>query len=319
MEQNEKEYISNDFLEFFDKFAIAEGISEKTKKEYLYRVNYMVQHLKKDFLDITEADADAYFHTLQVSFYNHDISKRTIYNRYSLYKNLGSYIERQFPEYGYVNAFESIVVNIPDNSQVDITKIPTTAEIDLMLSNAPNQMVYLIIALVYRVGLTSSEIHSLKLPQVVDIEGNTFIVMGRGTVKERFVALPEDIKVLLKEYITSLSYMDEEKHLFYNKYNNPLTAVNTCSILSSLTQKCGFGDKKYTFKDIRERAILDMVKASVDAKRPVSAVGEYVGIKTQRLDAYSGAAKYIKNNPAELVNISVKAYVEKPEGSDADE
>lgn len=80
-----------------------------------------------------------------------------------------------------------------------------------------------------------------------------------------------------------------------------------CSQLNAIMKKCNL-DESYTMRDFRSRAILDMITASKANDADVSAVGDYVGIRENRLRAYVNSSHIIANIPSDLVNISVKPY-----------
>lgn len=301
-------YLSELFMDYFTEFINQNAMSDNTRKEYLYRIRHICDWCEKDFLDITAQDAEKYFNYLQNQRASQDISRRTIYGRYNTCCNVSSFIQNQGAN-EYRNPFTSLKICAPDNECVPLHSIPSSEAMDTILEKAPDEMYYLVFALAFRVALSLSEILSLTTNHIVESGDVMFIrCNARKTIPARTVALSEDIANLMRNYLNNMPYMDEQGHLFYNKYKNPLTMDNATRCLRKIMKECNF-DEKYTLRGFRSRSILDMVVATAKKEACMEDVADYVGIRSHRLAAYvKSSSGVIINTPANLVNINIKPY-----------
>lgn len=301
-------YFSETFKECFEDYLQEKKAAASSRAEYTRRIHYITSWYGKDFLSITASEAQDYVEYLKTCYYNKSLSRRTIYIRVNFYYNLADHICRHFPELAYKNAFRGITLpTLPDDS-LTYHQIPPSDAIDKILSKASSEMLYLILALVFRVALSLSEVLSLSLNNIVESDGQIFLhFQEKNGMPERLVGLPDDVAKILSNYISSMNKTDDKGHLFYNKYGNPLTRQNLYKQLTPILRECGFNEN-YTMRDFRSRSILDMIVSSKEKGAEVSDVADYVGIHDRRLRTYIKNSHIIKNIPANLVNIEIKPY-----------
>lgn len=300
------DYFSDKFVDCFYLY-LDDLASNGAAESYWSVVRILCDYTKKDFLDIDEHDADAFYKYMMVRAQEGSLKNTTVNMRLSCYKNLANFITTNFPTWNYVNPFVRLRP-LDYTAGIKPSKIPTLKEIDAILDAAKeSDMYYLIITLAFRVALSVADITSMRLHNVKNNDTGLYLHFAKKSRSdtEKVVPLPEDVSILLSDYINSMPYVDADGHLFYNKYNNPLTMRNVDSAISKYVEKSGI-DNKYTLKDLRSRAILDMVGASIDKDLPVEAVAAYAGIRDLRLNLYVRAANLVESCPADLVNIQVK-------------
>lgn len=299
-------YLSDKFQQYFARYATTLR-NERTEAEYRGAVSLLCDYIKKDFLDITEQDADTYFHYLTKRVIEGSLKKTTLNGRLYILKQVASYISEAFPEANYSNPFLLVKSERGIKKDINPSAIPSMAEIDLFLSHVDSPMYYLIFCMAFRMALSATDIISLKLSIVQKFDDNYCL---HYPPKDRFtpdhvLVLPKDIEALLLNYISNMSYVDEKGHLFYNERLNPLTLRNLDAYFERTLKASGI-EKKYTLKDLRSRSILDMVNASIKSGENISSVGAYAGIKDLRLNTYVSASTIVGDCPANLVNFSVK-------------
>jgi len=288
--------------------AYVSDYSSRTAKEYTGAVRALCAYLRKDFLEITPKDAGVFFDYMKKRVQCESLTVTTYNNRLYCYKNLALYIIANYPDIVFENPF-LLIESIPYEISIKASRVPSLEEIDIMLSTClENPMCYLIFSLAFRASLSSSDIVALKLSYIKQIDNCVTLVFPADASHKdvRKVALPEDVSVLLLNYVNAMSYTDSAGHLFYNKYGNPLTLRNLDALVKKLIQKSGISSK-YTLKDFRTRAILDMVQASVGDEAALDKVSDYVNIGQLRLNQYINARYLAKNCPANLVNLRVVA------------
>lgn len=300
------EYLSDKFQHYFAQYA-ATLRNERTEAEYRSAVSLLCDYAKKDFLAITEQDADAYFHYLTKRVIEGSLKNTTLNGRLYILKQVASYIAESFPEMQYKNPFLLVQPERGIKNNIKPSSIPSLAEIDQFLSHVDSPMYYLIFCMAFRIALSAMDILSLKLSIVQKFDDNYCLhypSKNRFT-PDRVIVLPKDIEELLINYISNMSYVDDKGHLFYNKHYNPLTPRNLDAYFERTLKASGI-ETKYTLKDFRSRGILDMVNAAIKSDADISSVGSYVGIKDLRLNTYVSANTIVGDCPANLVNFSIK-------------
>lgn len=298
-------YLSEEFKHYFEHYAASQ--KERTAAEYLGAISLLCDFAKKDFLAITNHDADMFFHYLSKRVIAGSLKKTTLNYRLYMYKQVASYIQNTFPEANYENPFLLISPEHGIKNDIKPSTIPSLSEIDRFLSCVDSPMYYLIFCMAFRVALSAKDVLSLRMDHVQKFDDHLCLHFPAPDVftSDRVVVLPKDVEELLSEYIADMPYVDEKGHLFYNKYLNPLTPRNLDACFERTLKASGI-ENKYTFKDFRSRSILDMVNAAINAGKDPSSVAPYVNIKEQRLASFVSANSIVGECPADLVHFSVK-------------
>ena len=301
------EFFIEKFNEYLSVFC-ASLKNQRTAIEYCRCISLICTHFKKDFLEITRDDAITFFSYMENRVALGTLKKSTVNSRNSCYNKVANFITERYPDSGYANAFATIPSMRGVKNNISPSRIPSMSDIDALLSHAPSSMYYLIFCLAFRVALSASDIIGLKAKNVQKIDDNYCIHYPAKNKfsPDRVVVLPRDIESLLSKYISELSYLDEEGHLFYNEHKNPLTLRNLDAAFERAL-KASEIKERYTLKDFRSRSILDMVSATIKNGVDTSIVGPYVGIKDLRLETYVSAHTIVNECLADLVNIQIKA------------
>ncbi len=299
------DYFSDVFMEYVTLFFETEAVSQSSMLSYMSRLRTLCDTLGKDFLDITEDDADRYFSNLRTACRAGKCERSSVYSKWTCYNRIGGYIERQMGG-DYSNPFSGISLELP-SSELVYSRIPTMDDVDKILSKVPNRTYYLVFVLAFRTALSVSEIVRLKVSSFVKSE-DKLLIQTQGH-KSRLLPLPEDVANLVEGHMASMSFQDEEGHLFYNKYNNALHAVNVRQCFKSILDSLNL-DATYSIKDLRNRCILDMLSSCDKTEDDFASIGDYVGLGDLRLRTLEKSASLIRKNPTEMVNIRVNEYVE---------
>lgn len=296
-----KSNILPDFLGTYD--------NKRTAEEYFSAVNMLCDFVKKDFLDVTCGDADSYFSVLDDSISAGSFSPHTYNVRLSLYKNLADYILEKCPGVMEINPFMHLSRKIT-SANIDISKIPTMKELDQILCAAKeySSMYYVIISLVGRLALTSSSIVSLDASNVLTENGRVMLYFPRhGKTPEQVVMLPEDVQLLLTSYLENATHLSRGGYLFINSHGNPLSLRILDRHFSNILSKSGVC-RRYTLRDVRTRAVLEMTKAALDNNVELSAVASYTGLRSLRMSSFAEACVHHTPCPADLVNFRLNSH-----------
>ena len=90
----------------------------------------------------------------------------------------------------------------------------------------------------------------------------------------------------------------EKGHIFFNKHTRPLTIKNVTDNISKIIESSDVSEK-YTMKDLRSRAVLELVKAGATPNQ----ISEYTGLSQLRIKTFVSSEHLIDGSClAELVN-----------------
>ena len=279
----------------------------RTRTEYIGYLRILCDKFAyKDFLDITADDARRVVNEMYNRVRDGKLSNKTVCVRLACYSAVAKFIEKEYPELEYTNPFKDIERPYIED-RVDRYAVPSIEEVDELLSQAKSQpMYYLIIALSVRAGLSASQIVRLKKDSIIEHKGHlvVYIQNKTDTRKDKTIILPEDVSAILRKYLENLSSIDSEGHIFYNSHHRPLTLKNLDSGISRIVEKAGL-ERKYTLKDLRARAVLDLI----DSGASEEVIHEYVGIGPMRTRQFFDAIGIARGCPTDLVNFQIKVPV----------
>ena len=241
------DYLSEQFLAIFEEFSrTLKGV--RTRRDYLSYCRQVCSFAKKDFFLLTPEDAKSWLDSL-ISSGNLKIG--TIATKISSLTSVSSFLlEKELITY---NVFEGLYVERPD-TYLKLSDIPSLEELDALLAAAKdNDVLFAILSLVIRVGLTASE--------AVRIRRDDLALFGNGTAQltihkgkyARTVMIPTDVVEILTTRLKGGDY------LFYNQYGNPLRLNNLQTILKKAEVAAGM-ERLWTLQEIRHAALLFMLK-----------------------------------------------------------
>jgi len=296
------EYLQSDTLDMIQTFLLTCKQS-RTRTSYFSCLNIICDFCHKDFLEIDYEDARAFFDNMQSQYYNQSITHGTICVRLSCYNSFAKFVMRNYPECEYKNPFLLIPRPVID-TKINPRRIPSLTELDSVLTTAKSMssMYYVILIFALRMGLSISKIVSIKKSHILCEAAGMFLYLpaSDSTKNDLYVKVPEDVRQVLEDYIANIPFSDEEGHIFYNKWNNPLSIKNADEFIRVIMSKSDVLGK-YTIKDLRSRAILDMVEAGADTE----SIATYTGLSNMRVQQFCNASGIVGACPAELVNLRV--------------
>lgn len=300
------EYCSDEFKDYFRKYACSVRKS-RTADEYISYINLLCGFLQKDFLDISEHDARQYMDYMYGRYHQGELSRKTICVRLSCYKSIGRFLADAMD--GYENPFEYIRRPDKSDDSLNPNRIPSLSELDQFMSVVKDDPMYFAIyALATRVGLSASAILKLRDTDVMketyddDVTSEKLLLRldGNGLDEDRYIVLPDDVAKILLSYMSIREAPDA--FLFHNQHKHPLTLKNLDSATGRFVQKCGL--QRYTMKDFRSRALLELVKAGAD----LDSIRDYTGLSYMRINTLVRSRYLVDRKcPADLVNYELKS------------
>ncbi len=294
------ECCSEDFKKYFIECTCAKNT--RTIDEYVSYVNLICDKLCKDFMDIKSNDAQKYFNYLHGKLNDGKLTRKTIGVRLSCYRTIGQYLEDRVEN--YVNPFTKI--ERPEiNADLNPNNIPTMQELDSLMTEArKDDKAFLIMALATRMGLSATSIISLNVGSIVEQGDKLFLHFTAKSdfKKDSYIQVPDDVCVILRKYLEK--HKDDDNVLFRNNRGNRMNLQNVDKIFRDINKRTKLGDKDFTLKDFRSRAILEMAANGTSYED----LSSYTGLKSGRLETFYANTELIsKTCPANLVNYRIIA------------
>lgn len=173
---------------------VLQGLSAKTRKNYLYNISKFIDWLNKSSLFISQSPVKRYF-----------LSIIEIYD-----VNTVRQIRASLLYFFRVNNLDIAIDGLPSPKRKKILpKVLSKDEINLILANISNLKHKLIVMILYSSGLRVSEVVNLKR---IDISDNSILVsQGKGK-KDRYTILSGKVKELLMKYLCETDF--KSKYLF---------------------------------------------------------------------------------------------------------
>ena len=274
------EYCSEKFKKAFSAYAVSVR-SERTLGEYVSIVNMITSFLGKDFLKITEPDALRYFEYLQGEVERGNISSGTYNLRTSCMKTIAKFVQEE--GLGFENPFVRVKRYEADDS-IKERFIPTIDELDKIIESASGDpMWFLILCLALRACLTATQITRIRRHNIfVESDGRVILFYPKTSTqpKDLWITLPKDVRGLMLSYLET-EKGDEEGHIFFNEWRNPLSIRNVDKGVKKFVAASGV-PHHYSLKDLRSRGVLEMASADIDPEE----IGEYAGLSQMRVRSF---------------------------------
>lgn len=274
--------------------------SKGAKSDYFMLCCDICDFAKKDFLVLTDDDAQSYFDFLLSRQISGKLSLDTINVKFYRLHSLSRFISLNQEKYKitYLNPFS--YVTIPQISKyIDISHVPTIAQMDQILTQAKaDERLFFIVSLIIRCGFTVGEICSMRSDSFIQDAAGNYAVRITYRNKTRFVKLPLDMISLLNDYTASTAI--DNSYLFYNNRGNPLRPRDLERLYAATIV---FDDTlpKFTLSDLRNGAAAYMLQSGASGKM----VADYIGIHPGWIHRYDKVLKELQVSAIDYTNIKV--------------
>lgn len=275
--------------------------SHTTAASYRTDIVEIMDYFHKDFLQIRKDEVKAYYEVLQNKVKREEIKPGTMAKKFRELHSFSEYICGNRKKYGidadykdYYYPYLKLVAK-----QEKFAKSVPVEDIDRLLKAAEEDtMAYCIIVLLYRVGLSSTEIAELKIEDLAIYENGVYAkIQGR----RELCYIPEDVFLVLNAYLKS---QDGNSFLFYNKRGKKLNVMYISRLMKKYTSKAGISS--YSAESIRNTCGFTMFSYGVDSGQAAS----QMGITKIQIKRYKDVA--YRENMQRRANDLVKVKVEPP-------
>ncbi len=242
--------------------------SETTKSSYQTDINEIMNYIQKDFLKINQEDVAAYFRWMQSRVEDGIIQPGTMAKKFRELHSFAEYICENREKYRIGKEFQDwyYIYLKQVTKQEKYARFISAEHMDRLLEAATeDEMAYTILVLLYRAGLSSSEIISLKRSDFAVYDNGIYVVTDK---RKEPCYIPEDVFAILKDYMQKKG---DSGVLFVNQRGNPLNLMYISRMMKKYTVKAGI--PSYSAESVRNTCGMNLFSYGVGAKQVAMQLG----------------------------------------------
>ena len=280
---------------------IAHFQSETTMASYQTDLDEFMNYIEKDFTKATESDVKAYYEHLVKKVKQGIIKPGTMAKKMRECHSFAEHICANRERYRISETFQDYFYSYLKlvAKQEKFAKAIPVEHIDRLLNMAQrDKMVYNILILLYRVGLSSTEIIELKVQDLEEYADGYYIWVDS---RNEAVFLPEDVIASLSHYLLERG---DNEYLFYNRQGNKLNTMYISRMMKKYTTLADL--PSYSAEMLRNSCAFTMYAYGAGDKQ----VAAQLGISQMQIKRYKN--QRYKNNIQKQAQSLVKLKVEPP-------
>ena len=275
--------------------------SDTTIRSYQSDIAEFCDYVGKKYVDIKTADVRNYFEWLMNRVEKQELKPATMAKKFRECHSLAEYMIENREKYEVAEGFEDYFYPFLTRvaKQEKLAKSIPIEEIDKLLEVSQKDLkAYVILILLYRIGLSSTEIVEIK-PEDIEQYSDGYYVW----IKSRNEAcyLPDDVVDVLVEY---LCQREVNEYLFYNRAGRQLNTMYISRLMKKYTSQAGI--PSYSAEALRNSCGFTMYAYGAKDKQ----VARQLGITQMQIKRYDDV-RY-KNNIQKQAQNLIKLKVEPP-------
>lgn len=246
--------------------------SDTTKASYEADLAEFMDYIQKDFLEAEQRDVERFFAYLQGKVRSGVLRASTVSKKIRELHSLASYLLENQQEMevvlreDYRDWFADYLPNL--ERQEKFVKMVPLQDIDRLLQAAEEDaMSYTILVLLYRVGLSATEIIDLY-PEDFGQYAEGFYVFTKKRREPAYV--PEDAWNVMEAYMTAAERTEGER-LFLNSRERPLNLMYISRMLKKIAQRAG--TPVYSAQQLRNSCGVTLYAYGANAGQVASSLG----------------------------------------------
>lgn len=227
-----------------------------------------LEFVQKSFLEVTASDVESYFNLQQEKIKEKELQPSTVAKKIRELNSLAMYIEENKEYYQikktYQNHFAAYLPYIEKMSKF-ANSVPIEDIDKLLIVAQPNYMAYCIITLLYRMGLSSTEIIELTPEDFAIYDNGVYLKVPK---RREVCFVPEDVYKIIEKY---LSQRVENKYLFYNSRGSKLNTMYISRMMKKYTTLAGI--PSYSAESLRNSCAYTMFAYEVKPEQVAREMG----------------------------------------------
>lgn len=245
--------------------------SDTTAASYQTDLDEVMNYFQKDFLQIGQEEVNLYFQQMQSRVNSEKIKPTTMAKKFRELHSFAEYICEHRKRYEIGTEFQDwyFLYLKQVAKQEKYTKSISIEDMDKLLEAAKEDgMVYTILVLLYRVGLSSSEITALKYSDFAAYDNGVYVTVAN---RNDVCFIPEDVFAVLEQYMQGREKESWDEFLFVNKRGNPLNLMYISRMMKKYTTKAGI--PAYSAESIRNTCGVTMFAYGVKPEQVAAQMG----------------------------------------------
>lgn len=278
--------------------------SDVTAASYKSDLSEFCRFTEKCFQETDFSDVQKYYIYMQKKIKNGQIGPLTVTKKFRelhsfskfLLEEWSDRLEDESKTSSFKDYFEPYLKQLV--KEKELARMIPLEHIDrLLTASAENHMVYTILTLMYRAGLSSTEIIALKGPEDFVQYGDGLYVFLKGRQEPCYI--PEDAKEILFSY---LEEWEEGRSLFYNRSKNPLNTMYISRMMKKYCEKVKI--PSYSAEAVRNCCAFNLFAYGATEEQ----VSDQMGRTVCQIKRYKGMGykKNLKKRSADLVKIRIE-------------
>ena len=273
--------------------------SNTSTNMYKADVTEFLNLIKKDFLNISRSDVDVYYEFLTEKVNDGKIQPGTMAKKFRELHSVASFIEKHRTEYDVPDTFEDFFYPyLLRVAKVEsFAKTVPTEHIDkLLVASKEDRMSFCMFTLIFRVGLSSTELIELKPEDFGEYDNGTFVFVSE---RDEWCHVPDDAAAIVIDY---LEHRKENTYLFYNSRGSKMNTMFISRLMKKCCQKAGVPE--YSAQTLRGACASTMFSCGASP----SQVAKRIGVTTNQIKRYKNLTykKELLGNAGKLVKIRVE-------------
>jgi len=275
--------------------------SVTTIYSYQSDISEFCSFLKKDFVDIKSDDVQAYFEWLLHRVEQGEVKPATMAKKFRECHSLAEYVFVNREKYNIDEGFEDFFypyLTYVAKQEKFAKSIPLEHIDKLLAVSQMDIMAYMIFILLYRIGLSSTEIVMIRQEDIAEYMDGVYVWIEN---RKEACYLPDDVVGILADY---LKQREDNEYLFYNRRGNQLNTMYISRMMKKYTSLAEI--PSYSAETLRNSCAFTMYAYGAKDKQ----VARQLGITQMQIKRYDDV-RY-KNNIQKQAQSLVKLKVEPP-------
>lgn len=292
--QEKMQQIWKNFIEHFK--------NPETASSYQSDLIEIMEIFQKNFLELTSHDVKEYFQMQMDKVEGKALQPSTVSKKIRELNSFASFIDENKEMLGiskdYENYFEPYLKKVCKMSKY-ANCIPLE-HIDRLFHVAQEDiMAYCILTMIYRMGLSTTQIIKLRISDFSEYENGVYLRLD-GRMEDSFV--PEDVYKILQSY---LSQREKGEYLFYNSRGNQLNTMYISRMMKKYTKLAEIPN--YSGEALRNSCVYTMFSYHGKPEQ----IAREMGVTDSQIQRYHNK-NYMDVSSRKIKNM-VKVKVELPE------
>lgn len=276
------------------------GFKSKTSASmYKTDVSEFLDLIEKDFLLISRSDVDLYYEFLTEKVNDGKIQPGTMAKKFRELHSVAAFIEKNRSDYDIPDTFDDFfypyllrVAKVENFAKT----IPTEHIDKLLVASKENRMSFCMITLIFRVGLSSTELIELRPEDFGEYDNGTFVFVSE---RDEWCHVPDDAAAIVIDYLENRK---ENTYLFYNTRGGKMNTMFVSRLMKNLCQKANVPE--YSAQTLRGACASTMFSCGASP----SQVAKRIGVTTNQIKRYKNLTykKELLGNAGKLVKIRVE-------------